>query len=101
MTTSSLILTHHAQERMQQRSVSRQVIEWVLRFGDRMRCHGGTLLFYLGRRAWRRLRNAGLARSLVAAFERARDVALVVAGDDPVLVTVVRTRDISRLRDRR
>ncbi len=100
MTSTDLIVTHHAQTRMQQRCVTRRIVDWVMRFGDRLRCRGGAWLFYLGRRAWQRVRDSGLSLAALAEFERAREVALVVAGPELVLVTVVRTGDIGRLRVR-
>ena len=83
--------TPHARRRMQQRALADDLVRMVLQHGRAFRQPGGRCAWFVGDQDVRRAAEAGTDLSA------ARNVAVVV-GRDGVVITVVRTSDLRRLR---
>lgn len=84
-------LSRHAALRMRHRAVGQDDLDLVLSWGRSWRQGDGRTVHFIGRRDVRRAKSDGID------LRNARDVATVVA-DDGVIVTVIRTGDLRRLR---
>jgi len=89
-------LTHHAQTRMQQRGIPRDVLDQLLTFGSEHHDHRGGTILIMDKAAWRRLRSACGERA-GGRMDRARR-AYAVVGRDGGVVTV--GHRFKRLRNR-
>ncbi|MGF3027382.1 hypothetical protein ACQVP2_31810 [Methylobacterium aquaticum] len=86
MSTETLVLSHHAQQRLQQRAIPPLVVEYLEQFGSSMRCGGAERLFFDKESRRRLSRHVGGARGL-RTIEQWLDV-YVVVGDCGRIVTV-------------
>lgn len=84
-------LSTHAQVRMQQRGISREQLEQVLRFGRIVRAHGGVSFHVLGRKETQRY-------GLIDAGLRAAEGVHLLLSPNGVVITVYRTRELCKLR---
>lgn len=84
-------LSTHAKVRMQQRGISREQLEQVLRFGRVVRAHGGVSFHVLGRKETQRY---GL---IDAHLPTAEGVHLLISPEG-VVITVYRTHELRKLR---
>lgn len=81
-----MYLTQHAQQRMQQRGIPRQAIDYVLAFGRVSHDHRGACVMWLDKRSRARLgREAG--RQVIRKLDKHLD-AYVVTDTDGTVVTV-------------
>jgi hypothetical protein len=80
------MLTAHAQRRSQQRSISSDVIDALLSYGERQR-HQGADVYYLTKSARRRC--AGALGDRYRRLEKRLD-SYVVVSDDGTVITVAR-----------
>jgi hypothetical protein len=81
----TITLSRHAQERAQQRAIPLMVVDLLERFGSSMRCGGADRLFF-DKRATRRLKQHMGDRGLKPVERWLRVYAVV--GDDARVVTV-------------
>lgn len=78
------MITHHAQTRMQSRSIPVEAVDALLTFGQTRR-HRGADVYYLDTRARSRMQQA-LARNELKRLEKCLD-AYVVVGDGGEIIT--------------
>ncbi len=83
------MITHHAQTRMQSRSISPEAIDALLMFGEARRRRGADV-YYLDRRARSRIEKT-LGREGIKHLEKSLD-AYVVVGDDGDIITAAHRR---------
>ena len=79
------MLTHHAQTRMQQRSISMSAVDILMDYGEHRRHHGAEI-YYLSKRCRARLAK-DLDKPAFMKLEKALDAYLVL-GDDGTVITV-------------
>jgi predicted DNA-binding WGR domain protein len=77
-------LTHHAEQRMQQRAIPELGIELLSLYGRIEHSHGGASIHYFDRKSWCKAERA--IRDLVENLDRVRDM-YFVQGDEAVIVT--------------
>ena len=77
------MLTHHAQARMQQRSISMSAVDALMEYGEARRHHGADVFFLTKRARGRLQRDCGKREFLK--LEKALDAYLVVADDGAVI----------------
>lgn len=77
------MLTHHAQARMQQRSISLSAVDILMDYGEHRR-HRGAEIYYLSKRCRARLAK-DLDKPAFMKLEKALDAYLVVADDGAVI----------------
>lgn len=80
----NISVTNHANKRMQQRSIPKAVIEWLLDFGTRERSGSGEIVFF-DKKGKKQLYQE-LGPQIVKSVSRFLDV-YAVLGDDGCLVT--------------
>lgn len=85
------LLTAHAQVRMQQRGVRREVVDWLLQFGARTYDGHGAQILYFDARARERIRSAVGDEALRRSHDRLGSYA-VVANDGQVVTVGHRYR---------
>lgn len=78
------MFTHHAQARMQQRSIPMSAVDALMEYGEARRHHGADVIF-LTKRGRSRLQKA-CERQVFLKLEKALDAYLVV-GDDGAVIT--------------
>ena len=78
------MITHHAQTRMQSRSIPIEAVDALLAFGETRR-HRGADVYYLDRRARSRMQRS-LERKMFKRLEKCLD-AYVVVGDGGDIIT--------------
>ncbi len=78
------MFTHHAQARMQQRSIPMSAIDVLMEYGEARRHHGADVFFLTKKSRGRVLKDFG--KSAFLKLEKALDAYLVV-GDDGTLIT--------------
>ena len=78
------MITHHAQTRMQSRSIPIEAVDALLAFGETRR-HRGADVYYLDRRALSRMQRS-LERKMFKRLEKCLD-AYVVVGDGGDIIT--------------
>lgn len=78
-------LSHHAQTRMQQRSIPPIVLEWLQGYGCRRRC-GGADVCYFDRKARRRLKS-DIGSVPYGRMHDQLDAYAVIADDGTVITT--------------
>ena len=87
--------TRHARERMQQRGIPRQAVDYVLAYGQVSHDHHGSRVVWLDKRARARLRrDAG--RERVRALDKHLNAYAVLDGDGVVVTVGHRHRRIWR-----
>lgn len=82
---STLRLSRHAQQRMAQRSVSRDMVDLLIRYGDESPCGGQSFAITINKYGLEDLRNDGLRAAAVERLSRLR----AVVANDGTLVTVM------------
>lgn len=83
-------VTLHAKARMQQRSLSPVVVEWIMAFGKPRRVRGADV-FALDRKGRKRLREH-LGHSVYNQVAPVLDAVVVVADDGSIITAAHRTR---------
>ena len=90
-----LMMTHHAQARLQQRGIPYDVVENLLDFGHEAHDHRGSWIVYFDHRARQQMRQQVGARSYKR-IEQYLDAYVVVADTGEVITVGHRTRRINR-----
>ncbi len=91
----TLILTNHAQTRLQQRGISNHVLDCLLQYGQRVHDHRGGRIFYFDHQARERLRQQS-GPVLFKDIESKLDTYAVIGFDGAILTVGHRTKRINR-----
>lgn len=82
----------HAQQRMQQRSISPLVAEWIINFG-RARRRGGADVIALDRKGRKRMRKC-VGHAVYSQISSLLDTVVVLSDDGTIITTAHRTQRI-------
>lgn len=89
-----MVLTQHARQRIQQRSIPRMVVDWVIEFGCSEPAGNGAKKYFFNKPARHRFRR--YAGVLFSTLERHLDVYVVVDSEGSVVTVAHRTERINR-----
>ena len=89
MSKPTLLITAHAQQRLQQRGIPLEIVDLVYEFGTRQ-WSDGALAYSVDGRAKRRMQKAIGKQLAVQVAEQANGCYIVVSADEPVVITVAR-----------
>ena len=91
-------MTRHAQARLQQRAIPPLIIDWLCRYGSRLRGVNGTTVCFFDRESRRHLASE-VGQIIVRRLADMMDTYLVLAGDS-IIAIGHRCRPLRRTRDR-
>lgn len=88
-------LTQHAAARMQQRGITEQTIECLVRYGSKAHDHQGGVVVYFDKQSRKRLKD-GLGQQLLRKMESQLDAYAVISEYGEIVTVGHRTKRINR-----